>query len=96
MRYQITCITKLGDHYNPHERITHVGNQAEGWIRTESSVIQRLENRTDSFYTLVNGKQAEIVVAVYGGRKYLKTESDGYAPNNLLALRECSNCTVLS
>ena len=64
--------------------------------RASAARIQRIENRTDSFYTLVNGKQAEIVVAVYGGRKYLKTESDGYAPNNLLTLRECSNCTDLS
>lgn len=94
-RHQITCITKRGDHYNPHERISHIGNQAEGWRRTEESAIRLIESRSDSFYTMVNGRQAEIVVAAYGSRKYLKTESDGYAPNNLLSLRECSSCQVI-
>ena len=95
-RCQITCIIKRGDHYNPHERISHIGNQAGGWVVTETSAIQRIETRTDSFYTLVGGKQAEIIVACHQGRKYLKTESDGYAPNNLLALTDCAGCNAIS
>ena len=94
-RYQITCITKRGNHYNPHERISHVGNQASNWRLTEDSAIRRIESRQDSFFTLVNGREAEIAVASHEGRKYLKTSADGYAPNNLLALPECAGCPVV-
>jgi hypothetical protein len=37
----------------------------------------------------VNGRTVWVKVAVHGGRKYLKTENDGYSPDNLLALRDC-------
>ena len=82
-RHQITCITKRGDHYNPHERISHIGNQTGNWRLTEVAAIRRIESRQDSFYTLVNGRETDIVVASYNQRKYLKTSADGYAPNNL-------------
>lgn len=95
-RCQVTCITKRGDHYNPHERISHVGNQGGNWRLTETSAIQRIETGQDSFYTLVNGRETEVIVASHTGRKYLKTSADGYAPNNLLALPECTNCPVIS
>jgi hypothetical protein len=95
-RHQITCITKRGDHYNPHERISHIGNLAGNWRLTEQSAIQRIEARQDSFYTLVNGQETEVIVASHEGRKYLKTIADGYVPNNLLALQECGNCPVIS
>ncbi len=94
-RNQVTCIVKRGGHFNPHERISHIGNQASGWTLTETSAIRRIETETDSFFTYVNGRQAEVLVAVHNGRKYLKTDADGYAPNNLLALPECTNCRVI-
>ena len=62
----------------------------------EESVIARIEKGTDSFYTDVNGKQAEVVVATHNNRKYLKTDADGYAPNNLLNLNDCKDCKVIS
>jgi Protein of unknown function (DUF3892) len=95
-RFQITCITKRGDHYDPHQRISHIGNQAGNWRLNEVSAIERIETRQDTFYTLVGGRHAEIVIATHGGRKYLKTDADGYAPNNLLALGECTRCDVIS
>jgi hypothetical protein len=94
-RWQITCIVKRGGHYNPHERISHVGNQAAAWMLTEGSAIGRIESGADSFYTFVNGRQAEVIVAIHEGRKYLKTDADGYAPNNLLSLGDCANCKVI-
>ena len=94
-RYQVTCIAKRGGHYNPHERISYLGNQESAWMLTEDSVISRIEARTDSFFTFVNGRQAEVVVAVHQGRKYLKTDADGYAPNNLLSLQDCANCRIV-
>jgi hypothetical protein len=94
-RFQVTCIIKRGGHYNPHERISHVGNQGSAWMLTEDSAIRRIETGTDSFHTLVNGRSAEVVVASHAGRKYLKTDADGYAPNNLLSLNDCTNCKVI-
>lgn len=90
-RYQITCINKRGGHYDPHERIQYIGQQGS-WRLSEESAIRRVESGQDSFYTLINNRQAEVVVAIHNGRKYLKTDADGYAPNNLLALPECQNC----
>jgi uncharacterized protein DUF3892 len=93
-RYQVTCINKRGGHHDPHERIEYIGQQGN-WKIPEDSAIRRIESGADSFYTFVNGRQAEIVVAVHSGRKYLKTDADGYAPNNLLSLPECQNCNVV-
>jgi len=94
-RYQVTCVNKRGSHYNPHERIEYIGQQGN-WKIPEDSAIRRIESGQDSFYTFVNGRQAEVIVATHNGRKYLKTDADGYSPNNLLALPECQNCTVIS
>lgn len=94
-RYQVSCIVKRGNHYNPHERISHIGNLAGQWMMTEESAIWRMESGSDTFYTNVNGRSAEIVVAVHNGRKYLKTDADGYSPNNLLSLPECTGCRTV-
>ena len=90
-RYEVTCINKRGDHYDPHERISHIGQQGNWRIR-EDSAIRRIESGSDSFYVSVGGKTVEVIVASHNGRKYLKTQSDGYSPNNLLNLKECQSC----
>jgi hypothetical protein len=84
---QVTCITKRGDHYDPHERIQGIGGA--GWYKTEDQAIAEIEQGTNSFFVNVGGRAVRVVVAVHNGRKYLKTEADGYSPNNLLALPEC-------
>lgn len=95
-RFQITCINKRGDHYNPHERISHIGNSANDWRLNEDSAIERIRNQQDSFYTLVNGREAEVVIANHNGRDYLKTTADSYRPDNLLALGDCGeNCKII-
>lgn len=94
-RFQVTCINKRGGHYNPHERIQYIGNQGGGWRISEDSAIQRIESGQDSFYVTATGRSVDVVVATHQGRKYLKTEADGYAPNNLLALPECSDCKII-
>jgi len=94
-RHQVTCINKGGNHLNPHERIEYIGNQAANWKLSEDSAIRRIQTESDSFYSLVNGKQAEVVVAQHNGRPYLKTTADAYSPDNLLSLSECgANCTI--
>jgi hypothetical protein len=92
---QVSCINKRGDHYNPHERIQAIGGIHNGkrYRMTESEAIVELEKpsstRSWNFYVSVSGKMVWVIVASHEGRKYLKTEADGYAPNNLLNLPEC-------
>jgi hypothetical protein len=89
---QVTCITKRGDHYDPHERIQGIGGtnpDGERWWLAEDRAIKGIEDSEWSFYTYVNGVRADVIVAVHNGRKYLKTTADGYRPDNLLSLPEC-------
>ncbi len=95
-RFQVTAIVKRGGHYNPHERIEALGNNANLWMLSETEMITRIENMQESFYTMVNARVADIVIAMHNGRKYLKTTADGYAPNNLLNLPDCLNCKLLA
>jgi hypothetical protein len=93
-RFQVTCIIKKGDHFNPHERIQYIGNQGN-WMMAEDAAIRTIKAGKESFYTLVNGREADVVVAVHKGREYLKTTADGYSPDNLLSLDDCVNCKVV-
>jgi len=91
-RHRITCITKRGDHYNAHERISSVGGvnaDNTSWSLTEDKAIKSIEDRTYEFYVSVNGKAVDVVVATHNNRKYLKTTADSYSPNNLLNLQDC-------
>jgi uncharacterized FlgJ-related protein len=94
--FQVTAIIKRGGHYNPHERIEFLGNNADHWMLSEDDMIGRIESRKEAFYTMINGKRADVVVAVHANRKYLKTTADGYAPNNLLNLADCINCKLIA
>jgi hypothetical protein len=87
----VVCITKRGGHYNPHERITHVGIQTvrSRERHTQEQVIYWIDTRQHSFYVVRNGRSVEVMVASRNGRKYLKTEANGNEPNNLLALPDC-------
>lgn len=93
MDLQIDCINKT-DRYNPHERIMYVGGYNPGattrWKITQQQAITYIENGEHTFFTLVNGRRANVIVARHNGNKYIKTESDGEHPNNLLSLPECA------
>lgn len=86
-RHQVTCINKRGSHYDPHERISHIGGVR--WKLTENEAIKSIEDNQDQFYVTVNGRSVDIIIAQRSGRKYLKTTADGYSPDNLLSLPEC-------
>ncbi|MBC9911557.1 DUF3892 domain-containing protein [Chitinophaga varians] len=90
-RYQVTCINKRGNHYDTHERISHIGGVSNGnrWKLTEAEAIQSIEKRTNEFYVNVNGRPVDVIVALHNNRKYLKTTADGHMSNNLLNLPEC-------
>lgn len=81
---QIKYANKTADH---HEHITHVGNDSGTW--RVSDVVAWIESGAYTFYTLENGRRAEIVVRQGATRKYLQTHADGYWKNNLLALPPC-------
>lgn len=93
-RFHVTCIVKRGDHFNPHERIEYIGNQGN-WMMSEDSAIRTIKAGKESFYTSVNGREADVIVATHNGREYLKTTADGYRPDNLLSLDDCVNCKVI-
>ncbi len=83
---QVTCITKPHRH-SPHEAITHLGGA--NWYWTSQQVITSIETKTNTFYTLVSGKRADVAVINGANGKYLRTHADGQWNDNLLALAEC-------
>src|ERR1700677_3024577 len=88
---QVTCINKRGRGYEAHELIHAIGgvDRFIRWRRLESEVIRDIEANRVGYYVSVGGRSVWLVVAVHKGRKYLKTEPDGYSPDHLLALQEC-------
>ncbi|SHM86593.1 DUF3892 domain-containing protein [Chitinophaga sp. CF418] len=83
---QVTCINKLNRN-SSHEGITHLGGAKWKWTRTE--VIQSIEAKTNTFYTYVNGRRADVRVVQGANGKYLRTYADNVPNDNLLALPEC-------
>lgn len=87
---QISCIHKR-QHSNPHERIEYVGGIHNGrrWLQSENDAIRDALAGKWDYFTSVNGRAVKVIVAVHNNRYYLKTQTDDYAPNNLLNLTEC-------
>lgn len=83
---RVTCIKKQPRN-DPYEGITHLGGATWRWTRQE--VINSINAGTNTFYTLVGGRRAEIVVRPGPAGPYVQTVADGYWNDNLLALPEC-------
>jgi hypothetical protein len=83
---RVDCINKQPRH-DPHEGITHLGGA--GWRWPRQQVIDSIEAKANTFYTLVNGARADIGVVAGPNGKYLRTYADGKWNDNLLALPEC-------
>lgn len=94
MAVQVDCINKQ-DRENPWERITHIGGpnaDKTRWKLTQQQAIEGIESGKWDFYvgdTVLTGVKVIVAVSQHGN-KYIKTESDGEEPNNLLSLPECS------
>jgi hypothetical protein len=84
---QVTCINKV-PRTNPHEGITHLGTSGRKWTRAE--VVASIEEKSNTFYTKVNNKRAEVGVVNGANGKYVRTYADGVWNDNLLALPECA------
>ncbi len=83
---QVTCINKQ-PRADPHQGITHLGGA--NWRWTRQQVIDSINNGTNTFYTLVGGRRANVGVINGPGGPYVKTYADGVWNDNLLALPEC-------
>jgi hypothetical protein len=91
LNLQILCIRKT-DRYNPHERIHGVGGLNQDrtrWYLPLQDAISGIETGQYTFWTSGGGNSVRVIIAIHEGNKYLKTESDGVHPNNLLSLPEC-------
>ena len=83
---QVTCINKA-NRESRHEAITHLGGSGWRWARQE--VINSINNKSNTFYTLVAGKRADIGVVDGPNGQFVRTYADGVWTDNLLALPEC-------
>lgn len=83
---QVTCINKQPRN-NPYEGITHLGNSTGKWTRQQ--VIEWIESKANTFFTLVDGNRGNIGVVEGPNGKYLRTYADGKWNDNLLSLPEC-------
>lgn len=93
MAIQIQCINKT-DRFNPHERIRSIGGvnpDGTRWKLSEDEAIAGIKSGKWQFYVErpAGHRVAVIIARSASGREYLKTETDGETPNNLLALPEC-------
>lgn len=97
--FEVNCINKP-NRDSPHEHITHIGNTNGNWRLTRESAIQRIEGKTERFYTVDSQTGKKVYVGVIresGKAPYLRTYADGKWNNNLLAQAECgSNCAVVA
>jgi hypothetical protein len=83
---QVTCIKKQ-PRDNTHEGITHLGGATWKWTRQQ--VIDSIKSGSNTFFSLVNGKRADVGVVNGPNGDYVRTYADGYWNDNLLALAEC-------
>jgi len=89
MKYSVTCTTK----HSTYERITHIGCVTDTGLYqrfTEDEAIKRILGG-DEFHVTQDGRTAKVVIAEHEGRQYLKTERDNFRPDNLLALKHCTD-----
>jgi len=89
-RVEVQCIDKR-DRHNPHERIEAIGGVYGGkqWRMPEEDAIRSIRSGEFSFYVSRGGRTVDVIIATHNGREYLKTENDGYSPDNLLSLNSC-------
>jgi hypothetical protein len=88
---QVKCINKR-NRPGPHERIQNIGGvnpDGARWKWSEEKALSEMHAGRYTFFTLVNGKRANVRIGSHLGHPYLTTEPDGQQPNNLLSLPEC-------
>jgi hypothetical protein len=92
-RRLVTYVSKRSIYNDSHGRIKNIGGYYLGWpwMFSEDIAIYYIKKKIEEYFILsVANRELEIIVAIYNGEEYLKTETDGYSPDNLLALPEFS------
>jgi hypothetical protein len=83
-------IPRTQDHRNIQKQNLRGKNSAGiPWSLSEDDANRAIEGRKEEFYASVDRRTVDVVAATHNGRKYLKTTTDGYSPDNLLNLDEC-------
>jgi hypothetical protein len=90
MAQQVTCISKRGNHYDPHERIARIGGS--GWKLDGAAAIDRVKADLNAYSVETPEGTVFLIVRQDDGRGYLTTESDG----TLLSGTFLRRCTVRS
>lgn len=85
--YQVTCVDKPSRH-SSHVGITHLGSR--GWRWTQYAVMDAIIEKTNTFYTLRDGRRSDIVVVHGSNGHHVQTIADGELTDDLLALPACS------
>lgn len=93
--YRIDCIKRDGA--DEDRRIDRFGgpvpdDSGNRWNDSIDNVIKMIDGGTHRFWTSADGKRVWCKTDTHPktGRKYVTTEGDGFPPNNLLKLDECS------
>lgn len=95
MSVRIICINKdSGNHYDPHEAITHLGwineNDNSRGRLTRQEMVKFIDGGGQAYVKDAYGNVAYLItVTSISGLRYVKTEPDSTTSNNLLELREC-------
>lgn len=84
MATEITCIVPDGS--DPGDRIDRVGGP--GWTKDEDTVIGEIEEGRE-YFVEVDSARVTVLVSERDGCKYLRTDPDETAENNLLTLPTC-------
>ena len=87
MNYEVSCTLKD----SKYERITSLGCKTTTGLYqrlSEDEVLKRLR-AGDEFHVTRGGRTVKLIEAEHEGRPYVKTETDGFRPDNLLALPHC-------
>jgi hypothetical protein len=82
---QVRCVTRTA---HACEHITHLGNGSRKW--TVDEAVKSIDDRTNTFHTLVNGVRAEVEVVHATPKNYVRTHKDGTVKDNLLSLPTCT------
>lgn len=86
--YQITCINVSSSDPTPGG-ITHVAGPLFQKI-TRRRAVELIDARRASFYTLVNGRRANVrAIHRWNSEPYITTDPDDSTTNNLLSLPIC-------
>jgi hypothetical protein len=90
-RHEIKCINKSHKEstYGNIQSIGGLNSDGTRWRITQERAIDGIESGKWEFYVNSKGRKVDVVVKSYNGRKFLKTENDGFESNNLSNLPEC-------